>query len=268
MPTTRDTDFLEFACEMAVAAGAAILPHFRRAIDIEDKGSPVGYDPVTVADRGAEAVIRAAIARAYPDHGIRGEEHGWQKGASNYTWVIDPIDGTKSFILGQLHWATLIALNDGARPVVGVVHQPYVGETFVGVAGGIAEWRRGDERRTLRTRACRALGDAVVACTHPNMFRTPGDLAAFHRVADPARLTRYGGDCYAYTLLAMGLIDVVVESSLQAYDIQALIPVIEAAGGVVSSWTGGRCDEGGHVVACGDPALHPRIVERLAATAA
>src|SRR5512137_2230140 len=184
MPTDRNADFVEFACEMANAAGAAILPHFRRAIAVEDKGSPVGYDPVTVADRGAEAVIRAAIARAHPDHGIRGEEHGWQQGTSNYTWVIDPIDGTKSFILGQLHWATLIALNDGTRPVVGVVHQPYVGETFVGSADGLAEWRRGAERRPLRTRACGRLGDAVVACTHPNMFRTPADLVAFHRVAD------------------------------------------------------------------------------------
>jgi histidinol phosphatase-like enzyme (inositol monophosphatase family) len=264
MPTTPHADYLEFACRMAIASGAAILPHFREAIAIEDKGSPVGYDPVTVADRGAEEVIRAEIRRAYPDHGIRGEEHGWEKGASSCTWVIDPIDGTKSFILGQLHWATLIALNDGARPIVGVVHQPFVGETFVGVADGTAEWRRGAERRTLRTRPCRSLGDAVVACTHPNMFRTAADLAAFNRVADAARFTRYGGDCYAYTLLAMGLIDVVVESSLQAWDIQALIPIIESAGGVVTGWTGERCDEGGHVVACGDPALHPRIVERLA----
>jgi myo-inositol-1(or 4)-monophosphatase len=264
MPTISNAEYLEFAYRMALAAGAAILPHFRVPLAVEDKGSPVGYDPVTVADRGAEEVIRAEIRRVHPDHGIRGEEHGWQKGASGYTWVIDPIDGTKSFILGQLHWATLIALNDGTRPVVGVVHQPYVGETFVGVADGAAEWRRGTERRTLRTRACRSLAEAVVACTHPNMFRTPADLAAFHRVGDAARFTRYGGDCYAYTLLAMGLIDVVVEASLQAYDIQALIPVIESAGGVVTSWTGGRCDEGGHVVACGDPALHPRIVERLA----
>jgi myo-inositol-1(or 4)-monophosphatase len=264
VPSEDNAGFLEFACAMADDAGAAILPHFRGAMAIEDKGSPVGYDPVTVADRGAEAVIRAAIARAHPDHGIRGEEHGWQKGASNYTWVIDPIDGTKSFILGQLHWATLIALNDGARPVVGVVHQPFVGETFVGTADGLAEWRRGAERRPLRTRACGRLGDAVVACTHPNMFRTPADLAAFHRVADGARFTRYGGDCYAYALLAMGLIDVVVEASLQAYDIQALIPIVESAGGVVTSWTGGRCDEGGHVVACGDPSLHPHVVARLA----
>jgi len=276
--TASDATFLDFAHRMALAAGAVILPHFRVPLDVEDKSSPrpgvafdggdggstPGYDPVTVADRAAETVIRTEIARAYPDHGIRGEEHGWEKGASNYTWVIDPIDGTRSFILGQLHWATLIALNDGTRVVAGVAHQPYVGESFVATAGGKAEWRRGEERRTLRTRGCRALGNAVLACTHPGIFRTAADLAAFHRVADRVRLTRYGGDCYAYCLLAMGLIDVVIESSLQAYDVQALIPIVEAAGGVFTDWAGGSCDEGGSVVACGDPALHAQVLALLA----
>jgi histidinol phosphatase-like enzyme (inositol monophosphatase family) len=256
--------FLEFAHRLALSAGTQILPHFRVALDIEDKGGAANYDPVTVADRAAETVIRTGIARAYPDHGIRGEEHGWEKGTSSYTWVIDPIDGTRSFILGQLHWATLIALNDGERVVAGVAHQPYVGESFVATAGGIAEWRRGGERRTLRTRRCRAIAEAVLAATHPGIFRTDADLAAFHRVADRVRLTRYGGDCYAYCLLAMGLIDVVVESSLHAYDVQALIPIIEAAGGIITDWSGGRCDEGGSVVACGDPALHGEVLKLLA----
>jgi histidinol phosphatase-like enzyme (inositol monophosphatase family) len=256
--------FLEFAVHMAQAAGKSILPHFRAALDVADKGGGGGYDPVTVADRAAETVIRAEIARAYPDHGVRGEEHGWQKGASNYTWVIDPIDGTRSFILGQMHWATLIALNDGDGVAVGVAHQPYVGESFVATAGGAAEWRRGGERRTLRTRRCPAIGDAAVACTDPRMFRTPGERAAFDRVADGARLTRWGGDCYAYCLLAMGLIDIVIEASLHAYDVQALIPIVEAAGGAITTWAGGRCDEGGSVVACGDRALHPQVLGRLA----
>jgi histidinol phosphatase-like enzyme (inositol monophosphatase family) len=264
MTASRPVDFLEFALRAAQAAGAAILPHFRVAIDVEDKGSPAGYDPVTVADRGAEAVIRAEIERAYPDHGIRGEEHGWQKGASRYTWVVDPIDGTKSFILGQLHWATLIALHDGERVVAGVAHQPYVGESFVATADGPAQWRRGSERRDLRTRPCAKLGDAVVACTHPSMFRTAEARAAFDRVADRARLTRWGGDCYAYCLLAMGLIDVVIESSLQAYDVQALMPIVTAAGGAITSWSGGNCEEGGNVVACGDRALHGEVLQLLA----
>ena len=264
-PSAEIADFLEFAQRMAQSAGEAILPHFRVALDVADKGGAKGYDPVTVADHAAEAVISAQIARAHPDHGIRGEEHGWQKGTSNYTWVIDPIDGTRSFILGQMHWATLIALHDGERVVVGVAHQPYVGESFLATAGGVAQWRRGAERRTLRTRRCGSVQDAVIACTDPKMFKTADDRAAFDRVADRARLTRWGGDCYAYCLLAMGLIDVVVESSLQAYDVQALIPIVEAAGGVITTWTGARCDEGGSVVACGDRSLHPDVLRLLAA---
>jgi histidinol phosphatase-like enzyme (inositol monophosphatase family) len=259
-------DFLEFAQRTAQIAGAAILPHFRVALDVEDKGGVKGYDPVTAADRAAEAVIRAEIARAYPGHGIRGEEHGWQKGTSNYTWVIDPIDGTRSFILGQMHWATLIALHDGDRVVVGVAHQPFVNESFVATAGGTAEWRRGLERRTLKTRDCRAIADAAVACTDPKMFGTADERAAFDRVADRARLCRWGGDCYAYCLLAMGLIDVVIESSLHAYDVQALIPIVESAGGAMTTWVGAPCDEGGSVVACGDRALHPQVLELLAGT--
>ena len=257
--------WLDFAQRLAESAGAAILPHFRAALAVEDKGGADGYDPVTLADRAAEAVIRAEIARVYPDHGLRGEEHGWQKGRSPLTWVIDPIDGTRSFILGQLHWGTLIALNDGARPIVGVMHQPFVGESFVASAGGSAEWRRGARRRVLRTRPCAALGNAVLACTDPVMFRdAPEKRAAFDRVAGAARFMRFGGDCYLYCLLAAGLIDIVIESSLQAHDVQALIPIVEAAGGVITDWRGGRCDEGGDVVACGDPALHAQVRSLLA----
>ena len=261
-----NADFLEFAQRLAQAAGGAILPHFRAALDVEDKGGAMGYDPVTVADHAAESVISAAIASTYPDHGIRGEEHGWQKGSSRYTWVIDPIDGTRSFILGQLHWATLIALHDGDGIVVGVAHQPFVGESFVATAGGAAEWRRGQDRRILRTRKCSSPDNAVVACTDPKMFKTPQERAAFDRVADRARLTRWGGDCYAYCLLAMGLIDIVIESSLHAYDVQALIPIVESAGGVMSCWDGAPCHEGGSVIACGDRSLHPKIVQLLAPT--
>lgn len=263
MSVSEATGYMDFAHAMAVAAGAAILPHFRVAIDVEDKGSPAGYDPVTVADRAAEQVIRAEIARAYPDFGIRGEEFGWEKGASPYTWVIDPIDGTKSFILGQLHWATMVALHDGERVVCGVVHQPYVGESFVASVDGTAEWRRGTERRKLRTRRCAKLEDAIVACTHPGVFRTAEERAAFDRVAGRARMTRWGGDCYVYCLLAMGFIDLVIESTLQAYDVQPLIPIITSAGGVITSWTGERCDEGGTVVACGDPSLHAEVLRLL-----
>ncbi len=205
MTPPRAAEFLEFALATARAAGDVILPHFRAPLDVADKSGGKGYDPVTIADRAAESVITAAIAKAYPDHGIRGEEHGRRAGASRYTWVIDPIDGTRSFILGQMHWATLIALHDGERIVVGVAHQPYVGESFAATAGGPAEWRRGSDRRTLVARRCASVADAVVACTDPKMFETAAARAAFDRVASRARLTRWGGDCYAYCLLAMGL---------------------------------------------------------------
>ncbi|MEP7328967.1 MAG: histidinol-phosphatase [Betaproteobacteria bacterium] len=265
MTPREATAYVDFAVGTANAAGAVILPHFREAIAIEDKRNFMGYDPVTVADRAAEDVIRAAIKATYPTHGIFGEEHGREAGTSPLTWVIDPIDGTKSFILGQHHWAILIALHDGAAPVVGVTHQPFVGETFVGVAGGIAQWRRGEERRTLRTRACARIEDAIVTTTDPRQFRTPAEQAALHAVTDPARFLRYGGDCYCYTQLAMGLVDVVIENGLQPYDVQALIPLIEAAGGAITNWNGGPCDNGGAVVASGDRNLHLDLLRRLGA---
>lgn len=251
-----------FAVAIAEEAGRAILPHFRVALDVENKDLG-GYDPVTVADRAAESVIRSAIARRYPTHGILGEEHGREPGSSNYSWVIDPIDGTKSFILGQLHWGTLIAMNDGVRPVVGVAHQPFVGETFFAQAGGTAAWQRGAERRTIVTRRCARLADAFVVTTDPRFFAAAREAEAFARITAGARYTRYGGDLYCYTQLAMGLADVVIETGLKAYDIQALIPLIEAAGGVVTDWKGDPCYEGGDVLACGDPKLHVELVERL-----
>jgi myo-inositol-1(or 4)-monophosphatase len=260
---TSNADYLEFAYRTALAAGDAVLPHFREIIAVEDKRNFMGYDPVTVADREAEAVIRAAIGRAWPDHGIHGEEHGRETGTAPYTWVIDPIDGTKSFILGQLHWGVLIALHDGTQPVVGVVHQPFVGETFLGATGRASQWRRGDQQRTLRTRPCARIEDAIVVTTDPRQFRTPEDEAALRAVSDPARFLRYGGDCYCYTQLAMGFVDVVIENGLQPYDVQALMPVIAGAGGVVTSWAGGPCDQGGPVLACGDPALHEQLLRRL-----
>jgi histidinol phosphatase-like enzyme (inositol monophosphatase family) len=258
-------DYLEFACRLAQAAGAAILPHFRETIAVEDKGGEDGYDPVTTADRAAEATIRAGIARAFPEHGILGEEHGRVQGASKLTWVIDPIDGTRSFILGQLHWGTLIALHDGTGPVAGVMHQPFVGETFLGAVGVEAQWRRGDERRKLRTRKCARIEDAIVATTDPRYFDPADKAAAYRAVTDRALFTRYGGDCYCYTQLAMGLTDVVIETGLQPYDVQAPIAIIEAAGGVITDWRGGPCDQGGDVLACGDAALHAELLRRIAA---
>ena len=255
--------FLEFAHELVAAAGAAILPHFRAALAIENKGDARDYDPVTEADRAAEREIRAMIALRYPDHRIRGEEDGTGGGESQLTWVIDPIDGTRSFVLGQLHWGTLVALHDGTRPVLGIMHQPFVGESFSAVAGGDAIWERDGRRRRLRSRPCARLDGAMLACTTPEMFPDARSLAAFERVRACVRLTRFGSDCYGYCLLAMGLVDVVVEADLQAYDVQALIPIVEASGGVITRWDGSSCEEGGEVVACGDPALHASVLALL-----
>ena len=260
----RLDDYLEFACRTALAAGEAILPHFRRALDVENKDRVGGYDPVTVADRAAESAIRAAIGAAFPGHGVFGEEQGRLPGREPWTWVIDPIDGTKSFVLGQLHWGMLIALNDGKRPVVGVAYQPYVGEAFVARVGGPSQWRRGSERRNLRTRRCARIEDAIVATTDPRYFAPSREAAAYEAVTAHARFTRYGGDLYCYTQLAMGLTDVVIETGLKPYDVQALIPLIECAGGIVTDWRGEPCYDGGDVLACGDAALHAELLQRIA----
>ncbi|MGC1817495.1 MAG: inositol monophosphatase family protein [Casimicrobiaceae bacterium] len=263
MTAAGNAAYAEFALAAAREAGAAILPHFRVPIAVDDKGGARGYDPVTEADRAAEDVIRRAILRDWPGHGIEGEERGVEPGTAPLTWVIDPIDGTRSFILGQLHWATLIALNDGTRPVVGVVHQPYVEESFV-ACDGASEWRRHGQRRRLATRLCPRVEDAIVATTDPRHFVSVRQMHAWRAATDGTRLVRYGGDCYCYTQVAMGLTDIVIETGLQPYDVQALIPLIEYAGGVMTNWAGGSCQRGGDVLACGDPELHAQILRRIA----
>jgi myo-inositol-1(or 4)-monophosphatase len=215
-----------------------------------------------VADEAAERVIRAEIRRVFPEDAILGEEHGSEIGRSGRTWIIDPIDGTKAFVTGQLHWGTLLALNDGSGPVVGVMHQPYVGETFAASRLG-AELRRNASTLTLRCRPCSRLEDAVVCTTQPDYLIGPGERHAFDGIAKRARLARYGGDCYLFALLAAGLIDLVIESGLKPYDIQPMIPIIEAAGGIVTTWRGARADDGGQVIASGDERVHRAALDLL-----
>jgi histidinol phosphatase-like enzyme (inositol monophosphatase family) len=254
-------EYIAFARHLVELAGRVILPHFRESIDVENK-RPGGYDPVTIADRAAEQAIRDEIARVYPGHGILGEEHGSVASRDGLTWVIDPIDGTRAFVIGLLHWGVLLALNDGTRPVVGVMHQPYVSETFIGSSLG-AELRRGDLVRPLKTRRCAKLKDAIVCATDPVMFSQPGEREAFRAVTASARSWRYGTDCYAFSLLAAGFADLVIESGLKPYDIQPLIPIIEAAGGIVTSWSGGTPYDGGQVIAAGDREAHAAALELL-----
>ena len=252
---------LQAATEVCAAAGRVILPHFRELIVVENKAAGSDYDPVTIADRNAEATIRSELRKRFPKHGFFGEEHGHEAG-DGLTWVIDPIDGTRAFMTGMLHWGVLLALFDGVEPVLGVMHQPFTGEFFCG-ARGRAEYRRERETRQLRVRSCADLSDAVLACTGPNHFTAPG-RERFQAVSRQVRMTRYGGDCYLYCLVAMGLLDLVVESGLKPYDVQALIPIVRGAGGVLTTWAGGDPAMGGDVIAAGDARVHAAAMKLLA----
>jgi myo-inositol-1(or 4)-monophosphatase len=259
-----DTQSLtQFACELADESGRIILPHFRETLAVDNKLA-TGFDPVTQADRDAELAIRALIKQRHPAHGIMGEEHGFEPGTSRLTWVVDPIDGTRAFMCGMAQWGTLIALNDGTRPVIGVLDQPYLKERWVG-ANGVSEFRRaGETPRRLQTRKCASLAEATLSTTSPVGYFDAVEQKAFWALSNEVRLTRFGGDCYGYGLLAMGFIDVIVESALKPWDVQALIPIIENAGGVITDWQGRPCADGGQVVACGDPVLHARVLQVLA----
>lgn len=257
------TTLTTFAGTLADASRAAIMPYFRTAMAVDDKGEQwggaKGYDPVTEGDRAGEAAIRALITSHYPEHGILGEEFGPHQGSSPLTWILDPIDGTRAFITGLPLWGTLIGLNDGTRPAIGVMDQPFTRERFVGNAHGATL-----NGQPLRCRPCPSVSRARLMATGPYMFTTEETRAAFGRVAARAQLLRYGGDCYAYCMLAAGHVDAVVESNLETYDIQALIPIIEGAGGIVTSWEGGDPQKGGNVVAAGDARVHAEILELLA----
>lgn len=251
-----------FAEQLADAAGAAILPHFRADLTVEDKSAPGDksvFDPVTVADRAAERAMRALIAAHHPDHGIIGEEEGRHDGSSPLTWVLDPIDGTRAFVTGLPIWGTLIALNDGARPILGIIDQPFTRERFVGTPDGA--WHNG---KPIRTRACPDLAQACVMLTVPAAGAKVKEQAVFDAIASQSRIVRFGGDCYAYGLLAHGLVDVVLEAHLDIHDVQALIPVVEGAGGVITTWDGQDPQHGGSVIACGDPALHRQLLALIA----
>ncbi len=255
-------EFTAFAHGLADASGAAIAPLFRRTA-VDDKSGGGIFDPVTEADRAAERKLREMILAAYPGHGIVGEEYGTHNPQAAYCWVIDPIDGTRAFIAGLPVWGTLIGLIGHGRPMIGVMDQPFTRERFWSDGAG-AFYRHGDApAQRMTTRACARLEDAVLACTTPGMFRTDDEQAGFAAMQARARMTRYGGDCYNYCMLAMGLIDVVVEAGLKSFDIVALTPIIEAAGGRVTTWEGGAASAGGRIVAAATPDLHAAALDVL-----
>lgn len=253
-----DRDFFNLLAE---AAKAETLPRFRSGVSVVNKLAS-GFDPVTEGDRAAETAIRALIEQHFPDHGILGEEHGTFGLDREHVWVLDPIDGTRAFISGLPVWGTLIGLYSGGRAVMGLVDQPFTGERYF--ADGSASWYEGpDGARRISTRDCGTLDEAILFTTAPEIF-VGEEVEKFANVSKKARLTRYGVDCYAYALLAAGHVDLVVESSLKPYDVGALIPLIEQAGGVITTWDGGRPENGGRIVAAGSKAVHAQALELLA----
>ncbi len=209
--------------------------------------------------------MRALLAAHRPDDAVFGEEEARKEGTSGLTWVLDPIDGTRAFISGLPVWGTLIALDDGSRGRIGIIDQPYIGERFVGVIGTalIEGWMTGPSgRRPLRARPCAGLEAATVFTTDPDIFGA-AEAEAFRAVRARARLTRYGTDCYAYALLALGFVDLVIEASLAPYDIAAHVPIVEAAGGLLTDWRGHDCRWGGRAVAAGSTEVHAAALEIL-----
>ena len=252
-----------FLDRLADAASDSIMPHFRASTAVENKDG-VGFDPVTVADRNGEAAMRKLIAATYPEHGIVGEEYGPEREDAEFVWVLDPIDGTRSFISGLPIWGTLIGLLKDGIPVLGMMAQPFTGERFAG--DGKRAWYSGPGgSRDLKARACASLADAALFTTTPALFNRE-DRPAYDRIEKSVRYARYGTDCYAYCMVAAGHADLVIETELNAYDIVALIPVIEGAGGRVTEWGGGSAANGGRIVASGDQNLHATVLERLAAS--
>jgi len=250
--------YLALAIDLADAAGDAIRPYFRQPLAVDDKPD---LSPVTIADRAAELAMRRLIERHFPEHGILGEEFGRERADAEFTWVLDPIDGTKSFISGVPLFGTLIALADQGRPILGIIDQPISRERWIGVAGRPTTFNG----TPVRTRPCPALAAATVFSTSPDMFR--GDDAAAHtRVAAAAKLVRFGADCYAYGLVALGCIDIVIEASLKPYDFSAMLPIVEGAGGVATDWQGAALTltSDGRVLVAGDRRAHQQALALLA----
>jgi len=252
-------DLVALAHQLADAARPIAARYFRTGVTVDDKSD---LSPVTIADREAETAMRELLTREVPDHGVFGEEHGAVRTDADYVWVLDPIDGTKAFITGLPLFGTLIGLFHRGKPVLGIIDQPILQERWLGVDG---------ERSTLNgkpisVRACAGLANAYMYSTAPAMFA--GGYARPHQtLTEKVKLFRWGGDCYAYGLLASGHVDLVVEADLKLYDYAALIPVITGAGGTITDWKGNALDmqSDGAVVAAGDPAVHRAALDILSA---
>jgi myo-inositol-1(or 4)-monophosphatase len=255
-------DFAAFVDRLADASGDAIRPFFRTSLTVDNKNSGGAFDPVTAADRAAESAMRTMIQQTFPDHGVVGEEFGNDKPDAEMVWILDPIDGTKSFICGMPAWGTLIGLMRNGAPVYGMMHQPFIRERFFG-DGAMARYRGPAGERTLAVRSCARIEDAVLFTTSPLLMNTD-DRAKFENVERAVKLSRYGGDCYAYCMVAAGHADVVIETEIKPYDIAALIPIITGAGGIVTTWEGEPAQEGGRIIAAADKRVHAAAMALLA----
>jgi myo-inositol-1(or 4)-monophosphatase len=256
-----DDATIAFAHRLADASGAVIRPYFRQPIDVTNKRKE-GFDPVTEADKGGERAIRAILDAERPQDGILGEEYGEKPGTSGRRWVLDPVDGTRCFITGRHEWGSLIALEKDDKAVLGILDQPVLGERFVGV-NGRAELHQAGRVTPLQVRPCAEIGEAVLCATDPSAYMNREQQAAFERVKAQARLTRYHGDCYLFAMLAMGFVDVIVEGVFRRWDVAALMPLVEGAGGLISNWQGDPWRDGDALLASGDARLHAQAVKLL-----
>lgn len=259
-----DPDIDRVGQMLADAARAVILPFFRAPDLMADNKLDQDYDPVTEADRAAERVMRAILQTERPNDAILGEEYGEKPGTSGLTWVLDPIDGTRGFVAGTPNWGVLIAVWDATGPIYGILDQPYIGERFLGHPEH-PQLISPHGTRPLKTRPPRDLSEAIVFTTFPEVG-SAAEGTAFHAVADQALLTRYGMDCYAYGLVASGQVDLVIEAGLQAYDISAPIAIIQAAGGIVTDWSGAPAHKGGRALAAANAEIHAQALAILQAS--
>ena len=249
--------FLHALCD---AAAIETLKTFRQPMAVDNKETD-GFDPVTIADKAAERAIRKLIKQRFPEHGILGEEYGEENSGAQYCWIIDPIDGTRSFISGLPLWGTLIGLYRDGKPLAGIMHQPFTGERYLS-DGGDSVLVHNDKRTKITTSKTDALENAIMLTTSPKIFAAD-ELPAFEKIESAVKLSRYGTDCYAYAMVASGQVDLVVESQLFIYDIAALIPIVENSGGRMTNWQGGSAAQGGQILASANEELHKRAIEIL-----
>ena len=256
-------DLIAFANRLADTSGRVIRPLFRQRIDVAHKEGRHDFDPVTEADKGAERAIRELIARERSRDGVLGEEYPETRGTSGYRWILDPVDGTRAFITGRHEWGSLIALEKDGKPVLGILDQPVLGERFVGV-NGKSHLIQAGMSSPLEVRACASLSQAILCATDPGAYFSREQLSAFSRVDGLTKMTRYGGDCYLFAALTLGFVDVVIEANFHAWDVAALIPLVEGAGGVITDWQGGSAESGQTILACGDKRVHAEAMKLLA----